>query len=267
MSDLDGARAKIERAKEHIKNLSSAKTAFLDANPYIATPEFYPEHDRTIFYLDRFVSPPDPIPLIAGDAIHNLRSALDILTFALFRRVDKVDEGAHIYFPICKTVKKYEAQSGRKVEGIAQPDIDAIGLLKPYGGGNDYLWGLHQMDIADKHRLLAMPVIGVGKFGINFDAAFVTREFRGFVRFTNPAAIPARTFWFDISQSRDRLLAFKQGDPIAVVGGNRETYKDVELSFDIAFGEPDVFKGRPVLETLHQLADLVAGIIASFERP
>jgi hypothetical protein len=78
---------------------------------------------------------------------------------------------------------------------------------------------------------------------------------------------PPKQIWFDIGRMPKRLLAFKHGDPIAAIAGDREANKDVELAFDIALGEPDVFKGRPILETLRQLADLVSGIMASFERP
>jgi hypothetical protein len=140
-------------------------------------------------------------------------------------------------------------------------------MIQPYGGGNNDLWGLHQLDIADKHRLLPAPVIGVGQFGFRITAELIEREFKGFIKFSSPDAVEEKTVWFDSPSHARSLMAFKQGDPVAVIAGNRELHKDVELTFDIAFGEPEVFKGRPILETMVQLSDLVSGIVNSFELP
>jgi hypothetical protein len=159
MSDLSGARAKIEWAKKH---------------------------------LDKFTAIDPDIPMITGDAVHNLRSALDLLAWALYARRTK-GKGTHIYFPIFETPKKYKSGSERKVEGISEADIEAITLLKPYKGGNDHLWGLHELDITDKHRLLITPVIAVGRVGIHVSAEFVEREMRGLIRFNDKEVIERRT--------------------------------------------------------------------------
>jgi hypothetical protein len=192
MSDLSGARAKIEWAKKHIRNLSVKKTALLRNNSYGATPEYYSDRDATVFYLDKFTAIDPDIPMITGDAVHNLRSALDLLAWALYARRTK-GKGTHIYFPIFETPKKYKSGSERKVEGISEADIEAITLLKPYKGGNDHLWGLHELDITDKHRLLITPVIAVGRVGIHVSAEFVEREMRGLIRFNDKEVIERRT--------------------------------------------------------------------------
>ena len=38
---------------------------------------------------------------------------------------------------------------------------DAIDAAKPYKGGNDELWVLHRLDIADKHHALLTTVTGL----------------------------------------------------------------------------------------------------------
>jgi hypothetical protein len=54
----------------------------------------------------------------------------------------------------------------------------------------------------------------------------------------------------------------KDGDVIA----NREAEMDNDMNFtlDVAFTEPEVIEGKPVIETLHHLVDLVDNIILSF---
>src|SRR5580704_15309143 len=101
MPTLVDARAKLERARLHIADLNSQKTSFLEAKPYGVTPEYYTEKDMTVYFLDRFTPVPTSLPLIIGDAVHNLRSALDIAAWTAYR-ADNTDEGRHIYYPICK---------------------------------------------------------------------------------------------------------------------------------------------------------------------
>jgi hypothetical protein len=95
--------------------------------------------------------------LAVGDAIHNLRSALDHLAYQL---VDIGTEGKgpfeDVYFPISRNAAIYEKAKVRKVAGMVKEAIGAIDAVKPYGGGNDLLWDLHRFDILDKHRLLIL---------------------------------------------------------------------------------------------------------------
>jgi hypothetical protein len=58
MLDLNGARLKIERAKQHIRDLDKAKADFLALNPYKLTPEYYAEPNVTAYFLDKFT----PVP-------------------------------------------------------------------------------------------------------------------------------------------------------------------------------------------------------------
>jgi hypothetical protein len=246
--DLTGARAKIERAKKHICDLDGERSTFLNLNPYRATPEYYPEYNATAYYLDNFAPVPEAIPLIAGDAAHNLRSALDHLACALIKRVGN-EPTAHTYFPVCESSQKYKSESARKVEGISLADKEAIDLIKPYGGGNDSLWGLHRLDIIDKHKLLITPVVCVNQIGYGISQMEVERMFGGILKLP-PGAILPQTFWFPLPPKGVDAFALKKGDMVLKVEGDHETNQNVELTFDIAFGEPEVFKGRPLVPTL-----------------
>jgi hypothetical protein len=164
--ELTGARAKIERAKEHIRDLDREKTSFLALNPYTVTPEYYVEHGATAYFLDECREIPIRVPLLAGDAAHCLRSALDYLAYSLVPPRAGGEPSTHIYFPICKSLKEYRTESVRKTDGMPQSAKDRIDAFKPYKGGDDRLWKLHQLDIADKHRLLTTAATVVTKDGI-----------------------------------------------------------------------------------------------------
>jgi len=62
-------------------------------------------------------------------------------------------------------------------------------------------------------------------------------------------------------------LGFAQDSPsLLVVPSNvtmlvGETHKRMSVTADIAFGEPEVFQGRPIIETLTQLANMVQATV------
>ena len=260
MPPLDGAWAKLDRAKHHISDLIQQKTAFLDSNPYDVTPEYYTEKDMTVYFLDHFTAVPMELPLIIGDAVHNLRSALDLAAWSAYR-VDHKDEGRHIYFPISSDPAVYSTESARKLRGVNRAFQEAVASFKPYRGGNDLLFGLHKLDLTDKHQLPVTPVTCVAKIGTNVATEFVEREFKGLVRFSSADAIPPQTIWFDAPHQPDFPLALEQGAPVLSVAGDRQSHKDVIVTFDIGLAEPDIFRNRAASTTLKEIANEVEEVL------
>jgi hypothetical protein len=88
---------------------------------------------------------------IAGDVIHNLRSALDYLAQQLIAVGMECapiipltpEELRRIEFPIAETFEKYEAEKARKVKRMLPEALQAIDALKPYRAGNGALWRIH----------------------------------------------------------------------------------------------------------------------------
>ena len=90
VQSLEGARLKVERAREHLDNLDRAIKAFRATNSYVVKREFDKGQNRHLFRVHIEKSIPTAFGLIIGDAVHNLRSALDHVVWELSRRV--VDE-------------------------------------------------------------------------------------------------------------------------------------------------------------------------------
>jgi len=90
---------------------------------------------------------------IVGDAIHNLRTALDLMASEL-ARIQKQDD-ADVYFPFAKSADAFDLAI--KSRNFQKGGEDAVALLKtfaPYHGGNKLLRALHDLDIRDKHTSL-----------------------------------------------------------------------------------------------------------------
>jgi hypothetical protein len=235
--NLRSAHLKIERAKKHIADLNAERLRFLGTDPYVGVPKFLPEANSTQYVLQSLPDIPDSIPLILGDAVHDLRAALDYLACEIVRSVGVEPKG--VYFPICETVEKYKSESNGKVKGMPQAAKDEIDKIQPYGGENDGLWGLHTLDIIDKHRLLLTTGMRVGGWQVNLSLTPTEYNF----------AMPS-------------LL--EEGDVIGWIPGNHEADKRMSITADIAFGEPEILEGRPIIETLTQLANMVEAIVSHF---
>ena len=83
---LEGCRAKIVRAEYHLAELGIRVRQYIDTRPFRVLGEF---HEATQEYIIRAeaVLDYDPVPsdlvLIAGEVVHQLRSALDHLVWDL----------------------------------------------------------------------------------------------------------------------------------------------------------------------------------------
>ena len=147
-----------------------------------------------MWFWDKFAEPPSDLSLLAGDAIHNARSALDHLGFSLALHganssgIALTDEEmAHIQFPITDSLARFETQIKRgRLKGVDQRAIAMIRVRQPFQTitppiGQNPLWLVHRLDINDKHRELMF----VGPVIINFLMGW-PEEFKQ-LRFRDPA--------------------------------------------------------------------------------
>jgi len=97
--------------------------------------------------------PPISISLPFGDAIHNLRSALDIAVIDAVRLNKKNTK--NVRFPFANSKETLSKQLKESYIKKAGADVaNFIKQVRPYPGGNDGLYELHILDIVDKHRML-----------------------------------------------------------------------------------------------------------------
>ncbi len=74
---------KIEWAKHHVNDLERATSAIMAQKPFKLMVRIQPKAGK-LSYASKAEKPiPSEIALIIGDAVHNLRSALDLTMFAL----------------------------------------------------------------------------------------------------------------------------------------------------------------------------------------
>ena len=148
---FEGTYLKIERAKKHVNELNLAINVYLERNPFeLIIKKEASKHTWLI-------KTKEPVPLefsaILGDAVHNLRTALDLLMFEMVG--SKAPNPGSIYFPFCKgAVAIDSAITSGQIQFAGKNVVDALKAIAPYPGGDDLLYGLHILDVTDKHRLI-----------------------------------------------------------------------------------------------------------------
>ena len=234
---------------------------FLAAHPCKLRPQYDPNTNFTDYTVEDIAEVNSAISLIAGDAIHNLRSALDHLAASLVRDAGNTPS-KQTYFPICQSPAHYVAESPGKIKGMRKTDIARIDLLKPYLRGEDRLWGLHRMDITDKHDLILTQTQCVGGVNYRISEADTVETMGGINIFGRTPSTDKKIVTVPLF---GQFPTPEKGKVLVRFPGNTEKDEDDRFSFDIAFGDVQVFKGRLVLPSLRELANLVQGIVDSFK--
>jgi hypothetical protein len=101
--------------------------------------------------------------MLTGDAVHNLRSALDHLAWSLAG----ASADRHTEFPIFIDEAKFRDKGRTKMRGMPSQAKKIIKSLQPYKRPHglpeekEPLWLLQSLDIEDKHRTLNLVASGV----------------------------------------------------------------------------------------------------------
>jgi len=81
VSKIKLIQAKLERAEKHIADIDTAIRLFFESNPYVIVARQDQRTGDYISYVESVRDVPADVSLIAGDALHNTRSALDHLAW------------------------------------------------------------------------------------------------------------------------------------------------------------------------------------------
>lgn len=236
MSDLNlfGPRLKIERAEHHIDKLEAMFGQYVRNN----MKRFRPKRNRDPLKQARPATFPKHVPTVLGDAIHNLRAALDhayhvaadanSATFDKFRR-----------FPFGKDRQSLEGSiNGHKTKRLTPSDAVIAAILdeiQPYEGGKLGIYGLNELDVTDKHLVLIPTTSTVRIERLDFVDERGAKAGGG-IRNLIISADQGENFEF-----------FNFAASGAILKGNP---KD---TFTICFGGGQPFESEPILEILKSL--------------
>lgn len=172
---LAGVDAKLDRAVTHINNLQQQVAVFADREPYTVRVDEKPQQGGTVGHLtavrNHSVGPYDVgMVLLAGEALYQLRSALDHLLHQLVilnGNAAKLIGSRQHQFPIFETSDGYRANAPRKIDGVSNHVARLIEGEQPYSRRphaprEDPLWLLQDLNNTDKHRVIPTTMVQLG---------------------------------------------------------------------------------------------------------
>lgn len=183
MSDpLASAKGKVRWAKDHLKVFDKDCERFLEKEPFRFYRECGPQAYEQIFRFKPRATPPSDLSLLAGDILHNARSALDHAVYGL--SLDHAptlsdSERRSLQFPIVRDVTEFKQQKGRgRLMGVPAKQRTQIQRLQPYHSGwpNVWLEVLSRLNNTDKHRFIHVVAGAVGWAAHSRDGTSVGHE-------------------------------------------------------------------------------------------
>ena len=253
---VDSILLKTKRAKKHILDLETVYRDFIATKPYTVTFETDPNTGDRLYSLSKVTAIPLEFSLLIGDAINNIRSCLDHAVYALVKVGNpKAIKASDAKFHICDSAGDFETKFKRVEPGLRPDAIKAIRGIQPYiGGAGEYLCHINRLNNIDKHRLL-LTIWGSCEFH---------------------SMLPSQRQWVADFQGKDpsvfkgafmahRVSPLKVGDVLLRVP-KAEVEENMQFRLNIAFAEPEICKGNPVIESLHQMTEVVSEIVVDFWR-
>src|SRR5690349_16309366 len=111
MLDLEGCWAKIERAREHLEPFKREMDEAAEQHPFRAVTHFDPNTGIARYGIQQVLPSSLRIAVMAGEIIHNLRSALDYIVF-LLAKANNVTPTRWHQFPIYADPSEYAGSVG-----------------------------------------------------------------------------------------------------------------------------------------------------------
>jgi hypothetical protein len=190
------ARLKVQRANKHIADLEAAISALKENYTATVVQNIDTGHQDLIHSIPDFAGAADEMALIAGDAIHNLKTALDFAWMSTLRKQVPTANLDCAKFPVYPSRRELEsalngvpinARSNSKLFELLVSDI------QPFERGhNGVIYALHRLDISDKHLLLLglVPLAGIDGIMLQKPDGEVVRGFAGATENPPPYVIP-----------------------------------------------------------------------------
>ncbi len=263
---FDSAKLKIERAKHHILDLNGHIDAYSAQHPLRIFRSFDSKASQVTYSIKTKIPMPDEIPLVIGDAIHNLRAALDLLIFEMVGDKCKTPrQRDQIQFPFSKSAQSLGATiKTRQVHLAGEKVVKEIHNLKPYPSGTEKLYAIHTLDITDKHKLIIPTSGNAGMTFSQFRKAMPEMPYRPK---EGVRLVMASGVQFTINMPRPQ--GSRRARRAAQSKSTPERETDFKPTSSVCFSESQPFPMQPVIEILVAMAketDRVINVITDAAR-
>jgi hypothetical protein len=256
---LNGVALKLERAHKHIIQLNGELTHFKRLYPDSFGTNLDPNTGRfthAAFKTSEHDIDTDRLAIIAGEALHQMRSALDHLIARMLMgipanvaNIDAILEDS--FFPICTKPISFQSFDWSKIPGISSAARQAISDHQPCNRKDGLppedhpLAVLTSLNNIDKHRMCIKIVRPTRITRIDLGP-----QFQGSITRVDSAVLGS-------SQAQAVLMegSVPPGTPV-----------DMQIygTSDIVFKDVGTRKREPIIPTLERLLDYVGNLVNDF---
>jgi hypothetical protein len=251
---LAGVVEKLRNADDHLHRLQAETLLYLNSGPNAS---ILGERDannsgRGCLRFNVIREPPLKLAAIAGDVVHNLRSALDYFIEELVKRDGHTPTFQHLY-PICATPEGFtQALKSGRLYGVHKRAVRFIEGIQPYQVNPEArpkhpLIHLHQLSNRDKHHMLAISALNA-----EFVWSFVDQS--------------GRVLRSDKTTERKQHGGILADLPTEFVIDGSKVQLQSQLSITVGFNEP-AFEGFDVAGCLDRIREFIGlYMLPAFER-
>lgn len=242
---FNGAKTKVRRARHHIENLRTTFNEYVERQPCKLNTSAGSQGNLQLRAILNEEIPED-LTVIAGDAIHNLRTSLDHATWELVG-LDGGVQDRYLKFP---TGGSGQTDYNSYCRGMKTPRDDTkefFVALGAYKENHSILYALNELDNIDKHMII-VPVMSAIKIS----------EMRILYPDGTPMTTMIDTTYGLTDEGTVNVASVGQGLTLEI--GNNTT-----VTPQIFIWEPEVMRAKPFLETIEDLANSVEHTIQKFE--
>lgn len=204
------ARLKIDRANKHIRDAEDVVLSLVQSFTVAVSHDPDTGVQNLVHAAPELTDARVQLSLITGDAVHNLRSALDYAWLATLKKHVPTADLRRVKFPVRDSRKELEtALNGVQINPTSNSAIFDLLMsnIQPYEGGkNGVVYTLHELDICDKHllRLSIKPLAGISGIVLEKPDGEIVHGFGATVESCGPYVIP---FHKDIRLKQEGTLS------------------------------------------------------------
>lgn len=241
---FDSARALLRRGREQTVEAHRLFDTFFRGKPYTKVIDLDPQTGDQLHKFRLTSEIPAAARLVVKDAMSNLRDTLDHAVYGAavaIRGGDPEDTA----FPFADSEADLKGRlAGKKLTHVPGELHATFVALKPYTGGNGLLCGLNKARNASTHRIL-VPA--------------------GSVAMVNSATMHSAVVNGNLEFGYSRWNPAKNEVEFLRITPNNAFHYEVQVSFDVVFGDVEILAGRQVVGTLNAIASEVQKAVDSIE--
>lgn len=234
----------ISECDQEIINIQKMISDFFSGKCAAVVKIFDPVSEQEAYKVRLTARLPGSINVKVKNVISNLRDALDHSVYSSEATI-RGGIPKNTSFTFAKNIDELQKKLNKSGTSYVPPELRECFLnFRPYGGGNDVLWGMNQIRNSNTHRTIVPAGTSLGNVGMAFSNSHVV------------GALELVDFAWDEEKSEVEIFRVGRGSKLNL---------NIHVNFDAMFNCEGFFNKKPVVPSLLNMQNEVKNIISIIE--